>query len=99
MLPKVNDLNFFLSLYPEHAVNVYQIRINLAVYANRLLDHYRQCFVFKQRLHREFDPCYRGHMYNLHGIYRSNPERRSLKLADVTRYLETCTADSLYFLL
>jgi hypothetical protein len=38
-------------------------------------------------------------MYNLHGIYRSNPERRSLKLADVTRYLETCTADSLYFLL
>ena len=88
-----------MTLYPEHAVNVHQLRINLAVFANRLLDQYRQCFVFKQKVHRDFHPRYRGHMYNLHGIYLTKPERRSLRLCDVTQYLETCTVDSLCFLL
>ena len=56
-------------LHPDFCNNVDALEKNILRCANVLYGYYLECFVKKQKAHKDFPVLYREHMYELHKVY------------------------------
>lgn len=58
-----------LALNESYVENANALKRNLTRFINTLYTNYMECFVRKEKAHKDFNAPYREHLYALHGMY------------------------------
>ena len=61
--------NKIVSLNDAYVENAKALKRNLTRFINTLYTNYMDCFVRKEKAHKDFNAPYREHLYALHGMY------------------------------
>lgn len=78
-LRKNRKLGEFLVYYPEYKSEFAKYREQVHGYTKMLYQYYIECFVFKKRSLREYEPKYKTHMYILQKQYLENMAENYIK--------------------
>ena len=88
-LRKENQVKDFLQYYPEYKkdFNIYKHKMH--EYTQNLYNNYKECFIFKLKILKDFDFQYRIHMYNIHKIYIEDlkPNNSNVSKTTVIQYV------------
>lgn len=61
--------NEIVALHETFAEHSHALKNNLARFINKLYTSYIECFVRKEKAHKDYNAPYREHLYALHGMY------------------------------
>jgi hypothetical protein len=61
--------NEIVALHETFAEHSHALKNNLARFINKLYTSYIECFVRKEKAHKDYTAPYREHLYALHGMY------------------------------
>tara|TARA_R110002072_G_scaffold152471_1_gene302145 strand:- start:26 stop:1231 length:1206 start_codon:yes stop_codon:yes gene_type:complete len=68
-LRKENKVKDFLNFYPEYKSYFYSYKSKMHEFTAKLYTNYKECFIFKLKVLKDYNFEYKIHMYNIHKIY------------------------------
>jgi hypothetical protein len=93
LLWKEGKTNDFLNYFPEHTADFDTYDKGVHTFIEQLYTHYKDCFMYKKKQHKEFPRTFKNHMYLLHQDYLTT--RKSITRNHVIQYVKRLHASQL----
>jgi hypothetical protein len=88
-LRKNNQLQQYLSLFPEHMEIMQNYQNKIHNFTRQLYNNYVSCYIKKEKPLLQYDKEFRQHMFNIHEYYKNTirPNKKNIQLNDVIGHI------------
>ena len=88
-LRKNNQLQQYLSLFPEHMEIMQNYQNKIHNFTRQLYNNYVSCYIKKEKPLLQYDKEFRQHMFNIHEYYKTTlrPNKKNIQLNDVIGHI------------
>lgn len=88
-LRKTNQLQKYLTLFPEHMEIMQNYQNKVHNFTRQLYNNYVACYIKKEKPLIQYSKEYRQHMYNIHEYYKNTlrPNKKNIQLNDVISHI------------
>jgi hypothetical protein len=88
-LRKNNQLQQYLTLFPEHMEIMQNYQNKIHNFTRQLYNNYVSCYIKKEKPILQYDKEFRQHMFNIHEYYKNTlrPNKKNIQLNDVIAHI------------
>jgi hypothetical protein len=88
-LRKNNQLQQYLTLFPEHMEIMQNYQNKIHNFTRQLYNNYVSCYIKKEKPILQYDKEFRQHMFNIHEYYKNTlrPNKKNIQLNDVIGHI------------
>lgn len=82
ILRNQGKIDEFLDFFPEYQEDFNMYECKIMNFTHSLFEHYLSCYLRQEKPLRQYDSCYKTHMYSIHEDYMKNREKTTMNTVE-----------------